>query len=350
MSKHLFHYSKRGLSDRMKIFLRHIMLILLISGVAVSGTRAQRIKAEASLDSANILIGDQVKMFLRLEKPPGVDAEFPSVGETISEKIEVLSRSAVDTVNLGNENIQTLVQALTITCFDSGHYYIPNFWFRFNVDGLVDSTPSNSLMLHVHTIPIDTTMGPTDIKMPYDAPLTLKEVMPYILGVILIGAILFFILYSIKRKKQNKPLFSLPEKPKEPAHVIALRELDRIKEEKLWQKGKIKQFYSEVTDAVRGYIENRFNIPAMEYTTDETISAFKFRRDLLNEKNFNNLDQMLTLADLVKFAKYTPLPDDHNMTLVNAYFFVNETKKEVEKKPEPEKSGENGDVEEVVLK
>jgi hypothetical protein len=202
----------------------------------------------------------------------------------------------------------------------------------------------------IWTMPIDTTKGPTDIKMPYDAPVTLKEVMPYILGIILLGAILFFILYSIKRKKQNKPLFSLPEKPKEPAHIIALRELDRIKNEKLWQKEKIKQYYSEVTETIRIYIENRFEIPAMEYTSEETIASLKVRKGLLSDKNLSNLSQMLYLADMVKFAKYTPLPDDHNLTLVNAYFFVNDTKPETAQPAAKEAPAEeNGKVEEVDL-
>jgi hypothetical protein len=134
----------------------------------------------------------------------------------------------------------------------------------------------------------------------------------------------------------------MPEKPKEPAHVVALRELDRIKDEKLWQKDKTKQYYSEVTDVIRTYIEDRFEIRAMEQTTDEIMTSFRYRRDLLNEKSMGNLSQILSLADLVKFAKYHPLPDDDNLTLVNSYFFINETKKEELKKPEPTvKSDEN---------
>jgi hypothetical protein len=193
---------------------------------------------------------------------------------------------------------------------------------------------------------IDTTRGLTDIKMPYGAPVTLKEVTPYILGVLLLGAIIFLILYSIKRKKKNKPLFSLPVKPKEPPHIIALRELDRIKNEKIWQKDKTKQYYSEVTDVLRNYIEERFEIPAMEQTTDETLSSFRYRRDLINEKSMQNLSQILSLADLVKFAKYKPLPDDDNLTLVNSFFFVNETKKEEVKKPEVINKPEENSTEE----
>ncbi len=324
--------------------------LMLLAGMS-GEVAAQRIKATASLDSTPILIGDQIKMFLQLDKPVDVHVKFPEIGEFIDEKIEVLDRSGIDTIRTNNEKLETLIQAYTITAFDSGRYYIPNYWFPFEYNGLVDSTPSNSLILDVETLAIDTTKGPTDIKLPYDAPVTLKEVMPYILGVILIGAILFFILYSIKRKKQNKPIFSIPQKPREPAHVIALRELDRIKGEKLWQKDKIKQYYSEVTEVLREYIERRFETPAMEQTSEETLAVFKYRRDLLNEKNYNSLKQILNLADMVKFAKFIPLPDEHNMVLMNAYFFVNDTKKETENPAEkPEQPQTEEGVEEVELK
>jgi hypothetical protein len=146
------------------------------------------------------------------------------------------------------------------------------------------------------------------------------------MGSLLVLAFIFLILYSLRRRKNNKGFFTLPQKPKEPAHVIALRELDRIKEEKIWQKGKIKLYYSEITEVLRQYIENRFDIQAMEMTTDETISVFKYRRSLVDEKSFENLKKILTNADLVKFAKYEPLPDDNNMVLVDSYFFINQTK------------------------
>jgi len=317
-----------------------ITLILLISFAGVGN--AQRIKATASLDSANILLGDQVKLFLEIDHPKNVEIEFPQVPDTVANHVEVLNRSSIDTFELDDEEFLKQIQSFTITSFDSGSWRIPPYWFKIKMDALTDSIPSNGVTLNVFSIPVDTTQGPFDIKVPYGAPLTLKEVTPYILGVILIGAIIFFILYSIKRKKNNQPIFSKPPKPKEPAHIIALRELDRIKNEKLWQKDKTKQYYSEVTEALRIYIEDRFEIQAMEQTSDETLESFRFRRDLLKEKSLEKLSQILKLADLVKFAKYKPLPDDDNMTLVNAYFFVNETKKEEIKKPE-ELAKENED-------
>jgi hypothetical protein len=315
---------------KLRLDILFILLLILVAGSA----GAQRIKATAKLDSTNILLGDQVKLFLEIDHPKDVKVVFPNVPDTIQSLIEVLNRSGIDTFELDNEAFQKQIQSYTITCFDSGSYRIPPYWFKIDINGLVDSIPSNGVTLNVYSMQIDTTKGPTDIKMPYDAPLTLKEVTPYILGAILIGAIVFLILYSIKRKKSNKPIFVRPEKPKEPAHIVALRELDRIKSEKIWQQGKTKQYYSEVTEALRVYIEDRFGIPAMEQTSDETIESFNARKNLISDKCFTNLSQILKLADLVKFAKYKPLPDDDNLALVNAYFFVNDTKKEEIKKVE----------------
>ena len=329
-----------------------LKILLFFVVVAFAGqVNAQQIKATASLDSSKILIGDQVKLFLEIDHPKSVNVTFPQVPDIINGLIEVLGRSGIDTFEADNDKFMKQIQAYTITCFDSGAYRIPPYWFKINMDGNIDSVPSNGVTLQVFSMEIDTTKGPTDIKMPYDAPLTLKEVTPYILGVILIGAIIFFLLYSIKRKKKNKPIFARPKKPKEPAHIIALRELDRIKTEKVWQQGKTKQYYSELTDTLRTYIEDRFEIRAMEKVTDEILESFRIQKDVLSDKNFANLSQILQLADLVKFAKYQPLPDDDNLALVNAFFFVNDTKKEEPKKSEkPDDQDDDENVEEVEIK
>ena len=144
------------------------------------------------------------------------------VPDTIVEFIEVLDRSKIDTFEGENDDFEKLIQTFTITCFDSGAYRIPPYWFNIEVDGINDSIPSIwSYLAGLQHADRHNHGTPTDIKMPYDAPLSLKEVTPYILGVILAGAILFFILYSIKRKKKNQPIFAKPAKPKEPAHIVA---------------------------------------------------------------------------------------------------------------------------------
>jgi len=302
----------------------------------------QKVKVSAALDSLNILIGDQINLRLEAELTKEAKVTFPAIPDSLDGKIEVLKRSAIDTTRLKDQGMK-LVQQVLVTCFDSGQYRVPPFRFDISEPGKNDSLFTNWLVLNVMTFKIDSTKGPVDIKPPYEAPLTLKEVTPYILGIILIGALLFLILYSIKRKKKNQPLFVRPPKPKEPAHLVALRELDRIKSEKIWQKDKIKEYYSEVTEVLRVYIEERFEIPAMEQTSTEILTSFEVNRNLLSDRTLQYLTRILPLADLVKFAKYYPLPDDHSIVLANAYLFVNETTPAEVKKPEPpEKQAEDG--------
>ena len=317
----------------MKRRILFVILCVLLSG-SLKLLRAQQVTVKASIDSTHMLIGDQMKLILEIEKPKDMDIQFPTVPDTFSSHVEVVKRLPVDTIKLDNKDREKLSQSILISSFDSGSHVIPPFYFKLKHNQLSDSIATQALMLNVLTMKIDTTKGPVDIKIPYGAPITLKEITPYILGIILIGAIIFFIFYYTRWKKKNVPLFSKPEKPKEPAHVIALRQLDHIKAQKLWQQEKIKQYYSEVADTIRAYVENRFDIPAMEQTSAETIGVFKQNKELIDGNSLNEIQHILSLADLVKFAKYTPLPDDNNLTLMNAYFFVNQTKKEEVKAPE----------------
>jgi hypothetical protein len=326
----------------MKLRIRYVLLLVLLSGSMFS-LKAQQVSVKASIDSTHILIGDQLKLLLEIEKPKKLDVRFPMIPDTFSSHVEVVSRSKIDTLKLDNKDREKLVQQLLITSFDSGMHQIPPFYFRLKDGQMLDSAATRALAFQVHGMKIDTTKGPADIKTVYGAPVTLKEVTPYILGIILIAAIIFFIFYYIRWKRKNVPLFAKPEKPAEPAHIIALRELDRIKNQKLWQQEKIKQYYSEVADTIRTYIENRFDIPAMEQTSSETIGIFKQNKEMVDGRSLDQLQHILSLADLVKFAKYNPLVDDNNLTLMNAYFFVNQTKKEEAKAPE--KPAENQDEE-----
>lgn len=307
-----------------------------------------KVKATASIDSTKILIGDQVHLRLTVDQPRNAKVEFPQIVDSINAAIEVIERSPLDTFKLDDAEQIRIIQNFLITSFDTGVQMVPQFRFLLKEGQIADSLFSQPLALQVAGMPLDTTKGPVDIKKPYAAPVTLKEALPYVLGVILIGALVFFLFYYLQRRKNNKPLFSRPEKPKEPAHIVALRELDRIKEEKIWQQDRIKEYYSQLTDTLRIYIEDRFDINAMEQTSDETLAAFKYRRDLINEKMMEQLSQTLKLADLVKFAKYQPLPDDNNLSLINAYLFVNQTKKEevkpVEQAPVDEREGEEVEI------
>jgi hypothetical protein len=302
-----------------------VAVMVALAGFCHSTVNAQ-VTVRASIDSTRILLGDQIRLLLEIDKPKDLEVLFPKIKDTLSSHIEVVSRTKIDTVKLDSKVREKLVQTYYITSFDSGMHHIPSFFFKLKDGNTLDSAATLALAFQVFPMKIDTTKGPTDIKQPYAAPVTLKEVTPYILGIILLAAILFFIFYYIKWKKKNVPIFVRPEKPVDPAHVVALRELDRIKNQKLWQQDKTKQYYSEVADTIRIYIEKRFDIPAMEFTSAETLGTFRQNNNWVDISNLDQLQHILSLADLVKFAKYNPLPDDNNLTLSNAYQFVEQTK------------------------
>lgn len=330
-------------SERMKQFV----ILICLWTLALTG-QAQEIHARALIDTTHVLIGDQFNLRIELDQSVNMKVGFPQIGDTLSRAIEVIARSPLDTFHLQKEEQIKIIQNLTITSFDTGKQVIPSFHFNLKTDKLSQAVETRPLEFFVHSLPVDTTKGPVDIKKPYGAPVTLKEVSPYILGIMLLAALLFFLFYYLHRRKQNKPVFGRTVKPKEPAHVIALRMLDRIKDQQLWQHNHVKTYYSEISDTLRIYIENRFEIPAMEFTTEEILNSFRKEKGIIADKPFNDLKSILSLADLVKFAKYEPLPDDHNLTLMNAYFFVNDTRQEENKMSRPEEDDREG--EEVDLK
>lgn len=319
-----------------------LLLLLLTAFCGVS--YAQNIAAKATLESSSILLGDQIKLILEVSYPQGTNVSFPSVGKTITPNVELIQKGNVENFNVSGNMVRS-VESIIVTSFDSGSHVIPPFVFQYSIGGRIGSVKTNALSVNVKSFKIDESKGPADIKSPYDAPLTLKEVLPYILGIILIAAIIFFLIYAIPRRKKVLPFLFGEEKPTEPPHVIALRELDKIKEKKPWEKGRVKEFYTDITDIMRNYIVQRYQISALEQTTEETIKEFKRRGNIIDGKSLEQLKQILVLADLVKFAKHSPVIDDHTLTLANAYFFILHT--EIDEVKEPERPVDDREGEEV---
>ena len=185
-----------------------------------------------------------------------------------------------------------------------------------------DSISTYPLYLLVHTIAVDSTIY--DIKSPIHVPLGFMEVFPYVAGGLAFIAALGFLVWYLRKRRRRGSVF-LPSIPEEPAHIIALRELDELKELKLWQQNEFKDYYSRLTEIIRRYMERRYRIPAMEMTSEEIqrawISSGEDREDLAG-----NLNMLLNLADLVKFAKERPVASDNEENMERAYDFVHKTK------------------------
>ena len=330
------------------MFKLKYILIFLILLPSLMPVMAQQVKVSSSLERDSIWLGDQIKMILVAEYPVGTKLTFPELKDSLGNGVEVVSRSARDSSKLDSSTLQ-MRQSYIITAFDSGPHPIKPFLFVGQTRITPDTLRSNSLSLFVKVPNVDLKKGFADIKKPYGAPVTFKEIAPWIIGFILLATILFLIIYAINRRKKNIPLFSLPSKPKLPPHVIALSELDRLKEEQLWQHDKVKDYYTRLTDILRVYLEERYSVPAMEQTTYEILSEFKGENSQIKGKLFTGLQKTLDTADLVKFAKYTPLADENHFVLVQAYNLVEETKPEpVAEAKKPVTQPAEGSVEKII--
>jgi F0F1-type ATP synthase assembly protein I len=162
-----------------------------------------------------------------------------------------------------------------------------------------------------------------EIKAPYDAPFNWKKWLMYGLIILLVLGLIIAAIILIKRRKQ-KPVDNLTRpKPKRPAHEIALEKLEELRQKKLWQGDRTKQFYIELSDITREYIEFRFDVLALEMTSDEAISALK--QDGLEELQLAQLKKLLQMSDLAKFAKYTPVGNENEQCFEIAKVFVSGT-------------------------
>jgi hypothetical protein len=279
------------------------------------------------------MIGQQSLFHLEVCGPASLHYRFPAFpGDTLTKGIEILYRGRLDTVRTENGQIE-LKADYVVTSFDSGLYYIPP------VPVLVgnDTVESNYLGIKVMTYSIDTTkIHLYDIKDVQSPPFVWTDYLTELLLGLMLYVIALLVIWFILRKKYRvAPEIATRPVSNIPPHVLAIMELDRIKNEKIWKQGKNKLFYTELSDVLRRYIERRFGINALEMTTDEILDLF--RRDKTTQSTYQNLRQILQLADLVKFAKIDPGENENELSIMNSYLFINQTKLEELKSVEEQK-------------
>ena len=278
----------------------------------------------AAIDSTTLFIGDQTDLHLRATCEVGEQVQLPVLSEELIPGIEIVDKTIIDTAMLNDGRVQ-YNQYVTLTSFEDSLFYIAPLPF---VSG-DDTVWSESLMLNVvQPFEMDSTdMAITDIKGIYKAPIWWWGILRWVLLALAIAGIgvggyyLITYLQSRARKSEDEVL---PAEPLRPAEEVALEKLYAIREQKIWQTGQVKEYHTQLTDVVREYIARRFDVSSVEQTSDETLRAM---RGLLSDKKelYESLREMLTLADLVKFAKWTATPDENEKSLRSAYTFVKET-------------------------
>ena len=278
----------------------------------------------ATLDSTTLFIGDQTDLHLRAIGEVGEQVSMPVLDKELIPGVEIVDRTIVDTLSLKDGRVQ-YDQYLTVTSFEDSLFYIAPLPF---VSG-DDTVWSDGLTLNVvQPFEMDTTdMAITDIKGVYKAPIWWWGIFRWVLLALLlagVGVAGYYLITYLQRRKLEEEGNEVVTEPLRPAEEVALEKLDAIKEKKIWQQGQVKEYYTQLTDVVREYIARRFEVSSVEQTSDETLRDI---RPLLSERKdlYDQLRKMLTLADLVKFAKWSTTPDENELSLRNAYTFVKET-------------------------
>jgi hypothetical protein len=310
----------QGKNNRKWLMISAMIILVYLLSVPQQ-LYSQYVEIKAELDTSQITIGDQFNLNLHVSQPSGMDVVFPDILDTLTSKIEVLQQFESDTTSAEDDQVEVKKRYL-LTCFDSGLYEIPPLPFRVSFDDWDDTLFSNPMLLLVNSVPLGSTIR--DIKQPVNVPISFAEIFPFLLLGAGILALAYAVFYFLRKRKRKEPLFT-SIKPMDPPHVIALRELDELKEAKLWQKNEYKLYYTRLTEIIRMYMERRFGIPAMEQTTFDILRSWK-EAGYSDQELDHILKQLLNLADLVKFAKEKPLPTDNEENINNAYVFVRKTR------------------------
>lgn len=250
----------------------------------------------AEIDTTSIRIGEQFQLKISVDETQNV-----IIPKLQLKGLEVIDSTRVDTIK------NSLIRRYILTGFDSGAFYIPQQQIFIKNQAFL----TDSLLVNVATIAIDTTkVKKFPIKTIKKEPFTFDDFKIYLYIILAILAIIGFWIYwfVIKKRKiaEDTPTYRML-----PPYEEALLKLSELDEKLLWQNNKTKEYYSELTEIVRGYIERELKVPALENTSDEVLEMvedFKNSETIETSKEtIIKLKDLFREADLVKFAKSKPL-------------------------------------------
>jgi hypothetical protein len=294
---------------RMKRIVISILLVLF-----TVAAYAQEPRTTARTDSAQYKIGEWILLHVSAETPSDVDSLAPAVKDSVG-AFEILN------IDFSRPASGRQEWVFKLTTFDTGNVFIPPvaFSYKHRQDTLQRIAYSNSISLTIVGIPFDPKGDIKDIKPPLNAPWKFEDFLPYLIALLIIALAVVGYYYYRKWKKRREQGF-LPVRPSIPPGQAALAALRVLEDKHLWQQGKVKQYYSEVTEIVRRFIEDQYGVLALESTSDEILAK------LLNlpeaQALLKEFRSFFTTADLVKFAKYIPAPEEHDHELRWAYEIV----------------------------
>lgn len=292
-----------------------------------------QVTVDAKIDSTHIFIGQNVGITLEVSAAKGMKVELPGYDslQQIIPGIEYVGATNADTNYINDGKRMVLKKKYFITSFDTALYYIPPMVVKVGEDEF----KSKNLALKVYTFDIDTLHVDSifGMKAEMTPPFVWEDwtLMLWLSAIVLVLTVL--LVYVVIRLKDNKPIIRhIRLKPHVAPHKVAMQKIERIREEKIWQKEDSKEYYTQLTDTLRQYINERYGFNAMEMTSYEIIQRLG---EVNDEQAISELRDLFQTADLVKFAKYTALMNENDRSLVSAIEYINQTKIEEEVKPQP---------------
>ena len=306
-----------------------ILLFIFLLNLVSQTVDANNVVMYAKMDSSAIWQGEQISIKLEVVQDKDAQVELLIPQGKLTEEIEIIKVTDGDTTDIKNNRIQ-IDREIIITSFDSGFYSIPPIKSVLNSD----TFSTESLSLKVVPVQVDQeNLDLKDIKDVWSPRFVIFDYIPSYVWVILL--ILLFAgvgVYLYRKYFRNKETQEAEAETMIIPHEKALEELYKLKEEKLWQSGQEKQYYTQLIDILREYIDSRFSINAMEMTTTEILASLRANKETKLVEN--NMKTILEVADFVKFAKMRPLPEDNEASMRNAIKFVELTIPQLEEEKE----------------
>ncbi len=304
---------------------RFVNLLAILAFVPF-GLNAQNVEVTGRLSADTIVPGQQFGLELELKTPANISVAWPVFADTLSSAVEIVGRGGIETSPSDEQGNKIMRQQITLTSFDTGWIQIPPIHFGYTPDDDTSGhflAESNPLMLRVIAMPIDTTSAFRPIKNAQTMPLSFSEILPWLLGFLVLAALVYGILRWWKGRK-TAPLAEKEEVVSNvPPHLLALERLEQLRLDRLWQQGQLKEYHTQLSDIVKAYIETEFPVNAVEMTTYEILQALRPLH--INAEAMNKLSLALELSDLVKFAKAQPSGMENDMSLNHLVDFVKES-------------------------
>ena len=276
----------------------------------------------------SILIADQVEYGFQLDGvPAGTALALPDFTKVSNDTLTLVRGWQLDTLSTqrarkGGAALHSIRGSIILAPFEEGHYRLPEIpVLRAREGADPDTLLFEALEMDVKTMPVDTaTFEVHDLNGQMTYPLTFKELLPWIGGVLLLAGLIALVVWLVRRRRADAEAL----KPKDPAYIVALRELDKWRGEKFWAPDKQKAYYSGITDTLKTYIEDRYGIDAPEMTTAELFDALRKAEDLPEDLR-EQTREVFECADFVKFAKHVASDEENARALPAAVRFVTST-------------------------